>query len=169
MKIGVCRSADKLIHRTPDARKFQIRDSLLKGHHIPQSGRIIRHSPHCTVHTNAGMVCWLNVDNLGLISHNINWAVSSIPGLNKYFLLLFIYILINYSHLHNSVNTENSFFGRDVTSHLIKHSFPLLSSNFFKVQVWYYSALHLVLLQLDWQIFIEHLPPQLWIVYWCIL
>ena len=74
-----------------------------------------------------------------------------------------------YSHLHNSVNTENYFFGRDVTSHLIKHSFPLLSSNFFKVQVWYYSALHLVLSQLDWQIFIEHLPPQLWIVYWCIL
>ena len=32
-----------------------------------------------------------------------------------------------YSRLHNSVNTEIFFFGRDVTSHLIKHSFPLLS------------------------------------------
>ena len=38
---------------------------------------------------------WLNVDNLELLSHNINSAVSSIPGLNKHFLLLFIYILIN--------------------------------------------------------------------------
>ena len=38
--------------------------------------------------------------------------------------------LHNYSHLHNSVNTEDYFFGRDVTSHLIKHSFPLLSSKF---------------------------------------
>ena len=33
----------------------------------------------------------------------------------------------------------------------------------------YYSALLLVLSLLDWQIFIKHLPPQLWIVYWCIL
>ena len=32
-----------------------------------------------------------------------------------------------YCHLHNSVNTEIFFFGCDVTSHLIKHSFPLLS------------------------------------------
>ena len=30
VKIGICRSADKLIRWTPDARKFQIQDSLLK-------------------------------------------------------------------------------------------------------------------------------------------
>ena len=63
-----------------------------------------------------------------------------------------------------TVITENSFFGHDVTSHLMKHSFPLL----FKVLVSYYSALHLVLSHLDWQIFIKHLPPQIWIVYRCI-
>ena len=28
VKIGICCSADKLSRRTPDARKFQIRDSL---------------------------------------------------------------------------------------------------------------------------------------------
>ena len=41
------------------------------------------------------MVYWLNVNSLGLLSHIINLAQSSIPGLNKYFLLLFIYILIH--------------------------------------------------------------------------
>ena len=60
------------------------------------SGRIMWHSSYWTVHMNAGMVYWLNADNLDLLSHNINYATSSIPGVNKYFLLLFIYILINY-------------------------------------------------------------------------
>ena len=47
------------------------------------SGRIIGHSSHCTVYTNAGMVHWLNVDYLELLSHNINDVASSIPGHNK--------------------------------------------------------------------------------------
>ena len=34
---------------------------------------------------------------------------------------------VKYSHLHSSVNTEIFFFGCDMTSHLIKHSFLLLS------------------------------------------
>ena len=38
---------------------------------------------------------WLNT-NLKLLSHDIKYAVSSIPGVNKYFLLLLIYILIHY-------------------------------------------------------------------------
>jgi hypothetical protein len=33
----------------------------------------------------------------------------------------------SYSRLHNSVNTENSFFGHDVTDHLIKPSLRLLN------------------------------------------
>ena len=37
------------------------------------------------------MVYWLNADNLELRSHNINDAASSIPGVNKYFLLLIHY------------------------------------------------------------------------------
>ena len=53
-------------------------------------------SSYWTVLTNAGMVYWLNADNLQLLSHNIYYAASSIPGVNKYFLLLFIYILIHY-------------------------------------------------------------------------
>ena len=42
------------------------------------------------------MVYWLNADNLELLSHDINYAASSMPGVNKYFLLLFIYVLIHY-------------------------------------------------------------------------
>ena len=54
----------------------------------------MRHSSHCTVYTNAGMVYWLNADNLELLRHNISDAVSLIPGLNKCYLLLFIYVVI---------------------------------------------------------------------------
>ena len=42
------------------------------------------------------MVYWLSADNLESLSHNINYAVSLIPGVNEYFLLLFIYIVIHY-------------------------------------------------------------------------
>ena len=59
------------------------------------SRRIMKDCSHWTLNRNTGMVYWLNVDNLGLLRHNINYAVSSIPGLNKYFLLVFIYILIH--------------------------------------------------------------------------
>ena len=54
------------------------------------------HSSYWAVHRNARMVYWLNADTLELLSHNSNYAASSIPGVNKYFLLLFIYILIHY-------------------------------------------------------------------------
>ena len=47
----------------------------------------MRHSSRCTQYINTGMVYWLNVDNWKMLSHNINCAVSLIPGLNKYFLL----------------------------------------------------------------------------------
>ena len=46
--------------------------------------------------TLARMVYWLNADNLDLLSHNINYPASSIPGVNKYFLLLCLHILIHY-------------------------------------------------------------------------
>ena len=59
------------------------------------SRRISRYSSHSTVYTNAGMVHRLNVNNLELLSHNIKCTASLIPDLNKHFLLLFIYILIN--------------------------------------------------------------------------
>ena len=39
------------------------------------------------------MVYWLDADSLALLSHDIGYAGSSIPGLNKYFLLLFIYVV----------------------------------------------------------------------------
>ena len=58
------------------------------------SGRVMWHSSYWTVCTNAGMVFWLNADNLELLSHNTNYAVSLIPSVNKYFCyFLFIYTL----------------------------------------------------------------------------
>ena len=59
------------------------------------------------------------------------------------------------------MNTEIFFFGHDVTSHLIKHSFMLLSR--------YCSALLFVLSLLDRQKFIWHLAPKSWMVCRCIL
>ena len=54
---------------------------------------IMRHSSHHMVYTNARMVYWLNANDLELLGHNINNAASVIPGLNKYLLLLFIYVV----------------------------------------------------------------------------
>ena len=53
------------------------------------------HNSHCTQYTNAGMLYWLNVDNWKLLSHNINCAVSLIPGLNKYFSTFYLYPYIS--------------------------------------------------------------------------
>ena len=48
------------------------------------------HLSHCLTQPGNGVLV-----NLELLSHDISYAVSSIPGLNKYFLLLFAYILIH--------------------------------------------------------------------------
>ena len=48
------------------------------------SRRVMWQGSYWIVHTNAGMVYWLNADNLELLSHNTNYAVSLIPGVNQY-------------------------------------------------------------------------------------
>ena len=70
----------------------------------------MRHSSYWTVDTNAGVVYWLNVGDLESLSHNISYAASSIPGLNKYFFLLTRLVSITNSFtLYSMIETVNIF------------------------------------------------------------
>ena len=88
----------------------------------------MRHSSYWTVDTNARVVYWLNVGDLESLSHNISYAVSSIPGLNKYFFLLTRLVLI--TNLFKLLRLWTSFkYHQDLSCEYIKMKFRIYLSD----------------------------------------